>query len=62
MTDKEYRVATRLRRRYFLGVVVNFAEAPEIRLIADPAGSSQLDLRPRTEIRRIRSWHASVPG
>lgn len=62
MTDKEYRVATRLRRRYFLGVVVNFAEAPEIRLIADPAGSSRLDLRSRTEIRRIRSWHASISG
>lgn len=59
MTEKEHRVADRLRDRYFLFVARNFAEEPFHTLYRDPLNCGLAPVQRRRKVELI-SWNLSI--
>lgn len=59
MTEKEHRVATHLRERYFLCVVSNFSEKPVLSIFQNPLHSG-LDFNRQRKSQTVTSWHTKI--
>lgn len=61
LTEKEFKMATHLKRRFYLYVVTDFASAPKPRVIEDPL-SAGISFEEKTvnSVRRI--WECNIPA
>jgi len=59
MTSKEHRIAEHLQDRYFLCVVSNFTEKPELSIYQDPVRKG-IELVRRERLQSLVSWHGRI--
>ena len=60
LTDKEYRVASYLKEKYFVFLVRNFIDTPVYNLFKNPVFSQELDFVKNERTIKQVSWNASV--
>jgi hypothetical protein len=61
LTNKEHTVANHFGDRYFLCVVRNFVEKPQLKLFQNPLKNG-FEFTPREQIQTNVTWHSRVPS